>query len=111
MVAEKDHSPKILGNIIRSKGSKVEGDGAILLCTGQIIAHHMVFSSWYQLTAKGVLTKTDDVYREPNACETVLQVSRGLNLSASYDIDANSQINMLRDREMIMLKVTQLKLT
>lgn len=71
MVAEKDHSPKILGSIIRSKGSKVGGDGAILLCTGQSIARHMVFSSWYQLTANGVLKITDDVYGEPNAYKTL----------------------------------------
>lgn len=70
-MAEKDHSPKILGNIIRSQGSKVGGDGAILLCPGQIIARHMVFSSWYQLTAKRVLTIIDGVYGEPNAYKTL----------------------------------------
>lgn len=70
-MAGKDHSPEILGNVIRSSGSKVGGDGAILLCMGQIIACHMAFSSWYQLTAKRVLTITDDVYGEPNAYKTL----------------------------------------
>lgn len=49
MLAEKNHSPKLLGSSIRSKESKAGGDRTTLLCMGETIASRIAFSSWYQL--------------------------------------------------------------
>ena len=49
LVAEKNHSPKILGSMIRRKRSKLGGDSTPLLCLGETVANSTAFSSWDQL--------------------------------------------------------------